>query len=490
MNSIPVSLRIGVAALGAALVAACAQLPESHQTPTALNADAVHLQSAATVWPDATWWKRFGDPTLDDLIARALVDNPSLQLAQARVARAQAAAGIAGAARYPQVSAKGSSTRQHFTENGIYPPPLGGSVESMNAVDLNLSWEIDFFGKHQAELDAALGSARAVRAEQQAARVALAANVARAYYGLARLIAQHEVATAMLAQRDQTVALVRDRVKAGLDTRVELQQAEGGVPEMRQQIEALNEQIALARHAIAALIGAGPEATAALSPVLDASRPFAVPATVPADLIGRRADIVAARWRVEAAQQDVAVAKTQFYPNIDLVAFAGISSLGLSNLFKSSSREFGAGPAISLPIFEGGRLRANLQARNADADAAVASYNATLLDAVRDVADLLVSSRSLQIQAREQAQAQAAAETAYDLSVQRYRAGLGNYLTVLSAQTNVLAQRRAAVDLKARAWDQDINLIRALGGGFDAATDELALRDSPHDTNSPTGAPQ
>ena len=488
MNSIPVSLRTGVAALAAALLAACAQLPEGHQTPTALNADALHLQSAATTWPDATWWKRFGDPTLDDLIARALADNPSLQVAQARVARAQAAVGIAGAARYPQAELKANSTRQRFTENSIYPPPLGGSINSMNAVDLNLSWELDFFGKHKAALESALGSARSAQAEQQAARIALAANVARAYYSLARLIAQHDVAAAMLAQREQTVTLVRERVQAGLDTRVEFEQAQGGVPEMRQQLESYNEQIALARHALAALIGSGPEATASLAPVLDTSHPLAVPATVPAELIGRRADIVAARWRVEAAREDVTVAKTQFYPNIDLVAFAGVSSLGLDNLFKSSSREFGAGPAISLPIFEGGRLRANLRARNADVDAAVASYNATLLDAVREVADLLVSSRSLQVQAQEQAQAQAAAETAYDLAVQRYRAGLGNYLTVLSAQTSVLAQRRAAVDLKARAWDLDVNLIRALGGGFDAESAEVALHQT--NTNSPTGAMQ
>lgn len=484
MNPIPVSLRIGVAALTAAMLAACAQMPEGHQTPTALNAEALRLQSESTTWPEATWWKRFSDSTLDGLIARALADNPSLQVAQARVARAQAAAGIAGAARYPQVEAKASSMRQRFSENSIYPPPLGGSIDSMNAVDLNLSWELDFFGKHKAALESALGTARAAQAEQQAARIALAANVARTYYGLARLIAQRDVASAMLAQREQTVALVRERVQAGIDTRVEFEQAQGGVPEMRQQIESYNEQIALTRHALAALIGAGPEATADVAPVLDTSHPLAVPATVPADLVGRRADIVAARWRVEAAREDVTVAKTQFYPNIDLVAFAGVSSLGLDNLFKSGSREFGAGPAISLPIFEGGRLRANLRARNADVDAAVASYNASLLDAVREVADLLVSSRSLQVQAQEQAQAQTAAETAYDLALQRYRAGLGNYLTVLSAQTGVLTQRRAAVDLKARAWDLDINLIRALGGGFDAESAEVAL----HQTNSPTGA--
>jgi NodT family efflux transporter outer membrane factor (OMF) lipoprotein len=187
---------------------------------------------------------------------------------------------------------------------------------------------------------------------------------------------------------------------------------------------------------------------------------------IPADLLGRRADIAAARWRVEASSSDVANAKTQFYPNINLVAFAGFSSIGLGNLLNSGSQQWGVGPAVRLPIFEAGRLRANLRGKTADLDAAVESYNAAVIDAVRDVADQVASSQAIVRQQLEQRAAQDAAESAYDIAVQRYKAGLGNYLNVLTAETSVLAQRRLAVDLAGRALDTQVALIRALGGGY------------------------
>ena len=189
---------------------------------------------------------------------------------------------------------------------------------------------------------------------------------------------------------------------------------------------------------------------------------------IPADLLGRRADIVAARWRVEASTKDVANAKAQFYPNINLAAFAGFSSLGFGQLFKSGSEQWGVGPALRLPIFEGGRLRANLRGKSADQDAAVESYNAAVIGAVRDVADQVASSQSIVRQQTQQRAAQAAAESAYEIALQRYKAGLGNYLNVLTAETSVLSQRRVAVDLSARALDTQVALIRALGGGYQA----------------------
>jgi NodT family efflux transporter outer membrane factor (OMF) lipoprotein len=193
---------------------------------------------------------------------------------------------------------------------------------------------------------------------------------------------------------------------------------------------------------------------------------MALQPTIPADLLGRRADIAAARWRVEAATGDVAYAKTQFYPNINLVAFAGFASIGFDNLVNADSRQWGVGPAVRLPIFEGGRLRANLRGKTADLDAAIESYNATVIDAVRDVADQVASAQSVVRQQAEQRDAQAAAESAYDIAVQRYGAGLGNYLNVLTAETSVLVQRREAVDLAARALDTQVGLARALGGGW------------------------
>lgn len=191
---------------------------------------------------------------------------------------------------------------------------------------------------------------------------------------------------------------------------------------------------------------------------------------MPADLLGRRADITAARWRVEAARQDVRNAKTQFYPNINLTAFAGFSSIGLDRLLDSGSGQWSVGPALRLPLFEGGRLRANLTGKTADYDAAVESYNATVIDAIHDAADQLVSVSSVARQQVQQKAAQEAAEHAFEIAVQRYKAGLGNYLNVLAAETSVLNQRRLAVDLAARALDARVGLIRAMGGGYQPDT--------------------
>jgi outer membrane protein TolC len=167
----------------------------------------------------------------------------------------------------------------------------------------------------------------------------------------------------------------------------------------------------------------------------------------------------------------VAGAKAQFYPNINLVAFAGLSSIGLDRLFKSGSQQFGVGPAIRLPLFDAGRLRANLRGKAADLDAAVETYNGAVIAAVRDVADQIGSLQSIARQQTEQAQAQAAAEQAYDVAVQRYKAGLATYLAVLNAEASVLGQRRSATDLGARALDTQVALIHSLGGGYAAPAD-------------------
>jgi len=195
-------------------------------------------------------------------------------------------------------------------------------------------------------------------------------------------------------------------------------------------------------------------------------RAVELPAAVPADLVGRRADITAARWRIEAATGAVNSAKAQFYPNINLTAFVGLSSIGFGQFLKTDSAQLGAGPAIRLPIFDAGRLRAGLRGKTAELDAAIESYNNAVIEAVHDAADQIGSLRSVGVQQAEQARAQAAAESAYDLAIQRYRAGLSTYLTVLNAESTVLAQRRQAADLEARALEAQIALIRALGGGY------------------------
>jgi len=464
-----------VAAVVAALVlAGCADMAHIASHAKLRDADSLGLTAVpsapAAASVDRQWWLAFGDAQLNALIDKSLQGNPNLQVARARLARAQASTAIAEAAGKPQIDGELDLTRQKFSGNSIYPAPLGGSVQETGTLQLNASWEIDFFGKNRTAIETAIGAANAAAADADAAQVLLASNVARGYFQWARLTDQLAVARRTLAQRGETLKLVRDRVSAGLDTRLELRQSEGGLPQARQQIEALAEQIALAQHALDALV-AQPNTTQGLvPPVLGSIRPMALQPTIPADLLGRRADIAAARWRVEAATSDVANAKTQFYPNINLVAFAGFSSLGFGNLVKSGSEQWGVGPAIQLPIFEGGKLRANLRGKAADLDAAIESYNGAVLDAVRDVADQVASAQSVTRQQTEQRDAQTAAEAAYDIAVQRYGAGLGNYLNVLTAETAVLAQRREAVDLAARALDTQVGLARALGGGWQPAT--------------------
>ena len=445
---------------------------------------AADRSAAAVPAVERQWWLAFGDAQLNTLIDQAVAGNPNLQVARARLARAQASADIAESALKPKVNGELDLKRQKFNSNYIYPAPLGGSTQNIGLLQLGASWELDFFGKNRTALEAAIGAANAAAADADAARVLLASNVARSYFQWARLNEQLGVARRTLAQREETLKLVHDRVSAGLDTRLELRQSEGGLPEARQQIEALGEQIALQQHALDALVGQPDVSASFKPPMLEAVKPMALQASIPADLLGRRADIAAARWRVEAATSDVANAKTQFYPNVNLTAFAGFQSLGFGKLLKSGSEQWGVGPAIHLPIFEGGQLRANLRGKAADLDAAIESYNATVLDAVHDAADQVSSAQSITRQQAEQRAAQAAAEGAYDIAVQRYRAGLGNYLNVLTAETAVLAQRRLAVDLAARALDTQVGLARALGGGWQPpATATAAATASPAASN-------
>jgi NodT family efflux transporter outer membrane factor (OMF) lipoprotein len=456
-----------LAALAAALLlAGCANMSGIETQAKLRDTASFQLDAGAQASVPAQWWREFGDAQLDRLVAQALADNPNLRVAQARLARAQAVSEVAGAALLPQVNGSLDVTTQRYTETGMIPPPLAGTTQTSATLQLGTSWEIDFFGKNRALLESALGAARAQQAETEAARVLLASNVVRTYFQLARTNDQLAVAQRTLAQREEALRLVRDRVNAGLDTNLELRQSEGSLPEARQQIEALQEQATLARNALAALVGQPNTQVVTTAPRIAAIKPLPSADTIPANLLGQRADVAAARWRVEAAGYDVKNAKAQFYPNINLVAFAGLSSIGLGNLLQAGSLQYGVGPAIRLPIFEGGRLRANLRGKTADYDAAVESYNATVIDAIHEVGDQLASGRSIARQQAEQRQAQQAAEAAYDIALQRYRAGLGNYLNVLTAENAVLAQRRLAVDLAARALETQVGLARALGGGY------------------------
>ncbi|MDB5859773.1 MAG: efflux system, outer rane lipoprotein NodT [Ramlibacter sp.] len=463
---IPGRLTAGLAA--ALLLAGCASFSGINPQATLRTPAAAETGAAGVPAVSPQWWREFGDAQLNALVEEALRGNPSLGVAQARLRRAQAVTEVAHAATLPQVTGSLDITRQRYSENGLYPPPLAGSTSDSGTLQLNGSWELDFFGKNKAALEAALGSARAAEADVEAARVVLAANVARSYFQLVRVREQLAVSQRTLEQRGQQLQLVRQRVGAGLDTNLELRQSEGALPEARQQIEALQEQAQVAHNALAALVGKPDVPEVAAVPALKTLPAATALPALPADLLGRRADVSAARWRVEAAGENVKNAKAQFYPNINLVGFVGLSTIGLGRLLDMGSLQYGAGPAIRLPIFDAGRLRANLRGRTADLDAAIESYNGAVLEAIHETADAVASLRSIAKQQVEQAEAQAAAEGAYQIALQRYQAGLGTYLNVLAAESSVLNQRRLGVDLAARVLDARVALYRALGGGYTA----------------------
>ncbi len=430
------------------------------------------LPATGGQWPRQAWWQRFGDPQLDTLVEEALAGAPELDIAAARLRAASAASQVAGAARKPGYTGSFNSEYQRFTENGIIPPPYGGMRESNNDLTASLSYDLDLWGRNRAALEAALSREHAAQAERAEAELVLATAVAASYIDLAHQYALLDVAQHTLEQREAIYALTAKRVDAGLDTKVELKQAESELPAARGAIAALHASINARRFALAALIGAGPDRGLKIArPQLATSDPaqLALPAAVPAELLGRRPDIVAARWQVEAAGSDIDVARAEFYPNINLTAFAGLSSIGLDNLLEQGSRVYGVGPAITLPLFAHNTLRGNLKQRYAGYDQAVAGYNRTLTDALQEVAVNIDAAHWLVEQQTQQRAALDTAEEAYRLATERYRAGLGNYLSVLQAQTAVLDRQRAGAALDARAMELRIDLIRALGGGFDEA---------------------
>ncbi|NDY93351.1 efflux transporter outer membrane subunit [Ideonella livida] len=460
-----------------ALLAGCAQPGPSH-TPLALTTpaqvglapedagQAAPAPLAATLLPPTPEAAGLGDAALTALMREALAGQPSLAAARARLARAQAAAGLSQASHGPQVQLSVDATRQHYTANGMIPPPVAGNTYNSGTVQVGASWAPDFFGQHAAELAAAVGQARAAEAEQVAAAQLLLAQMARAEVNLARLLAQQDLLARSATLRQQALALVRQRHNAGLDTQADVAQAEVALKDLATQQAALAEQVAAVRLQLASLAGQPARVMDDHAPRLSALRLAPLPAQLPADLLGRRPDLVAARWRVEAATQDVKGARAQFYPNLNLTAFIGLNALGLDQVLQGDSRQWGVSPALRLPLFDGGRLRAQLGGRQAEADAAIAQYNGQVLEAVREARDALVSLLALE---QQQVQAQGVAESlgrAQDLAGQRQAAGLGGRLPVLQAELQALAQQRLLLDLQARKLDAGVLLHRALGGGW------------------------
>jgi len=455
-----------------AALTACASLPGPAPSPEirpqSAFAGTQSFVAPAADWPAAGWWKVYGDAQLDALIAEGLAGSPSVAVAEARMRRARASQGNARGALAPVVSANASATEQKQSYNYLSPPAMTPQDWSdYGRASLDFSWEIDFWGKNRAALAAATSEAVAAGADADQARLALSSAIASGYAELARLYAALDTATAARTLRAKTAELFAKRFDNGLETRGSVRQADSRRASSEADVLALDEQIALQKNKLAALLGAGPDRGLTIArPNVNFTRAFALPASLSAELIGRRPDLVAARLRAEAAAKRIHVSKAQFYPNVNLTAFIGVQSLGLDRLQENGSDIGSVGPAISLPIFNGGRLRAQLRGAEAEYAESVANYEQALVQALREVADAAVSQRALAPQLDKIDAAVDAAREAWQVQNDRYQGGLASYLEVLTAEDYLLANLRSQSDLRSRSMTLDVALNRALGGGY------------------------
>ncbi|KVP30892.1 RND transporter [Burkholderia ubonensis] len=462
-------------------MAGCASMgdnkPQSTQIdPGTLDAGAaIRAANRDAGWPAADWWRAYRDPQLDAWIAAAQAGNPTLAAAQARVREAQAMARVARSAELPQINGNLSLMRQHWPDNVFYGPgPLANADTWNNTGTLGLSYHLDLWGKDKNATERALDVAHASAADARAARLELEVNVVRAYVGLSMNYALLDLAHDTFERQRALADLARKRLQAGLGTQLEVSQAESTLPDYERQIDTYEEAIQLARHQLAALAGKGPGAGDSIArPKLALDAPAGLPSALPADLLGRRPDVVAARWTVDAQARGIDVAKAAFYPNIDLLATVG--GFGVTAPFADFLRAMNggwtAGPALSLPIFEGGRLRAQLGAASAGYDQAVERYNQTIVGALKDIADQVVRIRSLDTQKKDAARSVAANDRSYQLSREGFRRGLTDYVNVLVAQQQLLRAQETAARIDAERLSAHAALMAALGGGVETGED-------------------
>ncbi|MDR3514806.1 MAG: efflux transporter outer membrane subunit [Azospirillaceae bacterium] len=459
--------------LSTLLLGACVRPDGLHSDAT--MADANRLQIAATTvgvaktapWPTLDWWHDYQDPQLDALIAEGLSGSPSLRVADARIRRAAAATGQAQAALFPALRAGAAPSLERFNENGLFPAPFAGNVRTNNQIALDGSYTLDLWGGKEAEFRAALGALRASEVDRQTARLDLTTAIAQAYVRLAGEWDQLEISRDLLRQKHEIKALSDGLLRAGLVTEVEVQQAAAAIAATEAEISASEERVALLQQQLAVLVGAGPDRGATIGrPRLLVAHDLALPATLPAELIGRRPDIVAQRWRIEAAVRTIDATKATFYPNINLSASLGLQSVGIDKFFMASSTLATIGPAITLPVFDAGRLRANLAMADADFDIAVETYNGTIIAALQDVVGQLTSWHANESALTQEHVAVAHLRDADRLAILRFREGLSNYLTVLSAEGELTAERRNEARAQNRQLVIAVALVHALGGGY------------------------
>lgn len=441
-----------------------------HPAATVAAAHALAGEAGAQ-WPAEGWWNAYGDPRLDGLIAEGLQGSPDMAIAAARLRRAQGVAGQAGAALWPSLDVAGQAGWEKQSYNIGYPP---GFVDQMphgwndnGQLAGQFSYQVDLWGRNRAALAAAVSEARAAELDARQARLVLATGIASAYVELGRLGAQADILSQELALRREARELMLLRRTNGLETRAGLRLSDAGLANAEEAALAARQALEAGRLQLAALLGAGPDRAASLTPpTLGAPLDRPLPEGASTALLGRRPDIAVARERAMAATARVKVARADFYPALSLSALVGVQSLGLNELFAPGSVFGNAGPALSLPVFHGGALRARLRQADAGRDEAVASYDKTVVEAFRETAEAVTATHMLRQRLTALRAAETAAADAEDGAHVRFAGGLSNRLDLLQAVDRHLQARLAVASLEAAARQADIALVRALGGGF------------------------
>ncbi|QXH47772.1 efflux transporter outer membrane subunit [Pseudomonas xanthosomatis] len=437
--------------------------------------DAIREAARDAHWPAQQWWRAYGDPQLNDWVSQALAGSPTLAMAAARVREAKALAGVVESAEQLQANGTATLKRHNWPEDQFYGPgALSGANTWDNNAAIGFSYALDLWGRERNASEQAVDQAHMSVAEARQAQLELENNVVRSYIQLSLHYARRDIVLAELAQQEQIVALAKRRLDGGIGTHFEVSQAEAPLPETRRQLDSLNEEIALTRNQLAALAGKGPGEGARLQrPALSLGAPLALPSNLPAELVGQRPDVVASRWQVAAQARGIDVAHAGFFPNVDLVGSLGFMATGGGPLEFLTGRKFNynVGPAISLPIFDGGRLRSQLGVASAGYDLAVARYNQTVIGALKNISDQLIRRESMQEQAHFAAQSVAAAQKTYDIATVAFQRGLTDYLNVLNAQTLLFRQQQVQQQVQAARLVAHAELVTALGGGLQAGDD-------------------
>ncbi|AUT65429.1 MdtP family multidrug efflux transporter outer membrane subunit [Paraburkholderia terrae] len=450
--------------------------PYTEIAPEQINlADDIHL--ARDGWPAARWWTRYGDEQLDALIDQALANAPTMVIARTRVAQARSDVELVSAGTGLQVVALALLDREHVSANGFLGPfaqnepalGLTGPWYTEGVVGLGASLNVDLWGKQRAQVAASLGVSNARLAETSAVELEISADVAQLYYGIQTTYQLIDLLNELHETAEFAVQAHEARAARGLEARTLLEEARAQQLAVERQIVSAQTQIKQFRESMRALVGAGPDGLPAIEPVALPRSQAALPPALSYELLARRPDLQAMRWYVESSFDRIDAAKAAFYPSFDIKAFFGVNALHLADLFTHASQQINLIPGLYLPIFDGGRLNANLGGAREGSNLLIEQYNQAVLNAVRDVAQ--TGSRLQALDAQTELQKQRIESIAFtrDSVEAHYQRGLTSRLAALQARQPVIAEQVALLELRGQMLSQEIALTKALGGGYRAA---------------------